>query len=145
MLYEIYNAIKTELTKPGNGLGLKGVEWYNVQYESTITSTPRVFVEFPEKLVFDHISKSNRRTPLRVRLHVVTKALTSTDGTVTDTAAQQHESTATAVYEALERFQPTAEGEALCSHMLLSGWQHFHRHMGWMVTFVEFDARKLLA
>lgn len=142
MLYEIYTSVKTRLSTI---LGLKGVEWYNVQYESAIATTPRVFIEFPEALSFVSVSKEARRTPLKLRLHVVSQAIALTDGTVDDQTAADHEVVATSVQTTIEGFVPVnGSAKQLTSPLRLGGWQHFHKHKGWMVTFVEFDARMLL-
>lgn len=143
MLYDIYSAIKTRLNAADTGSELKGIEWYNVQYEGSIPTTPRVFIEFPEKMSFDQVSKQTRRTPLRVRCHVVTQALSGTDGVIADTLPLDHEDKAYLVLDALDKFTPEKAGIALTSPMQFSGWQHFHKHKGWMVTFVEFDCRKI--
>ena len=147
MLNPIYKAIKQQLITADEDLTLKGIEWYNVQYESTIASTPRIFVEFPEPLVIDQISKDARRTPVKIRLHVVTQALTGTDGTIPDSLVDTHEEIATWAKDAIDHFIPppsTGSGINPCKQMNLTGWQHWHKYKGWMVTFVEFEAKKML-
>jgi len=141
MLNDIYTAIKLQLNTADEDLTLKGIEWYNVQYESTIANTPRIFVEFPEPLKIDAISKDTRRTPVKIRLHVVTQAITGTDGVIPDTLAEAHETTAMMAKNALDAFAP---GNGSCGPLKWSGWQHWHKYRGWMVTFVEFEAKKLL-
>jgi len=147
MLNEIYKAIKSHLNEQDTTGKIKGIEWYNVQYESTIACTPRIFVEFPEALVIDPISKDTKRTPVKIRLHVVTQALTDTDGTIPDSIVDNHEEIATWVKDTIDHFTPppsTGSGIVPCKHMNLSGWQHWHKYKGWMVTFVEFEAKKML-
>lgn len=144
MLYDIYTAIKAQINTADEDSTIKGVEWYNVQYESTIPNTPRVFVEFPDRLNFDQLSKDARRADMTVRLHVVSQAMAATDGTVPDSQAQAHETTALLVKEAVENFTPEKTGAKLTTRLQLTGWQHFHKHKGWMVTFVEFGCRKML-
>lgn len=141
MLKDIYTAIKQQLIAEDENSTLKGIEWYNVQYESTIASTPRIFVEFPEPLVIDAISKDARRTGIKIRLHVVTQALTETDGAIPDSVVTAHELTATMVKNAIDHFTPA---DGCTRQMNLSAWQHFHKYKGWMVTFVEFEAKKSL-
>lgn len=141
MLNPIYKSIKGRIQtpdEPAEAIALP-VEWYNVQYEETMINDEGFFVEFPEKLNIDAISKDARRTDLTVRVHVYSKALRTSDG-IADTVVESHESTANALKELLEGFTP--EG---CSKPLkLSGWQHWHRWKGWMVTFVEFSTKKIL-
>jgi len=142
MFYNIYTAVKNQLTT--QIAALKGVEWYNVQYEGAIASTPRVFVEFPEKLEISQLTKQTRRAPLRMRLHVVSVAVASHEGVIPDSTAQEHETIALAAKDAIDKFTPLSGAEKLTTPMQLTGWQHFHKHKGWMVTFLEFDAKKML-
>lgn len=142
MLHDIYLSVKTQLL--AQVAGLEGVEKYNVQYEGSIATTPRIFVAFPEQLQFDQVSKQSRRTPLKMRLHVVTQALAETDGTVSDSISAEHETIALAVMNAIDKFTPVDGVEKLTSPMQFSGWQDFDKYRGWKITFVEFDCRKLL-
>lgn len=145
MFYDIYSAIKGQIATADEDSTIKGVEWYNAQYEGTIANTPRVFIEFPDKLPFDQISKEARRTDMLVRLHVVTQAIASADGTVPDSTAQTHETTAMLVMNAIDNFTPEKDGAKLTTRLIFNGWQHWHKYKGWMVTFVEFTCKKMLA
>jgi hypothetical protein len=48
---------------------------------------------------------------------------------------------ALSVKTALERFIPEKDGAKLAKPLLFSGWRHWHRLNGWMVTYVEFDSK----
>lgn len=141
MLKDIYTAVKSHLNEEDSEGTIKGIEWYNVQYESTIASTPRIFVEFPEPLKIDAISKDARRTPVKIRLHVVTQAITGTDGTIPDAVVDAHEQIATWAKDAIDHFTPP---DGCTRQMNLTSWQHWHKYKGWMVTFVEFEAKKTI-
>lgn len=148
MLYEIYTAIKSHLNDADTEGIIKGIEWYNVQYESTIATTPRVFIEFPDPLVFNQFTKDARKTPVKVRLHVVTQAVTLADGAIDDATASTHEAVAEMVRAAIEGYAPTTEINNVetrhATSLHLTGWQHWHKYKGWMVTFVEFTANKII-
>jgi hypothetical protein len=148
MLYEIYTAIKSHLNAADTEGIIKGIEWYNVQYESTIATTPRVFIEFPDPLVFSQFTKDARKTPVKVRLHVVTQAVTLADGAIDDSTAQAHEQVSEFVKEAIEGYAPITEINNVqtrhATSLHLTGWQHWHKYKGWMVTFVEFTANKII-
>jgi hypothetical protein len=141
MLTPIYTAIKAQISASDSEGSIKGIEWYNVQYDSTIANTPRVFFEVPEKIDFSQKSKGKRSAPITIRLHVVTQAITSADGSIDDTVPEEHEVTAKLVKNSIEAFKPLDGTEVLTSTLHLSGWQHFHKHKGWMVTFVEFSGQ----
>lgn len=135
MLYPIYSFIKTKLAS----LNL-AQEWYNVQYEETIINESGLFVEFPEPLKFDAASKDMRRSPVKIRIHIYSKAIRTTDG-IPDALVQDHESLAIQVQNLLDGFTPANNS---CGRLTFNGWQHWHRWKGWMVTFVEFEAKKVL-
>lgn len=144
MLFPIYTAVKSQLNASDIDGAIKGIEWYNEQYNGTIANTPRIFFEFPDALKFDEISKDARRSPLRIRLHVVTAAIAGTDGAIPDSTAQEHEAIAKLVEGWIDTFIPQENGSNLTSMLRLTGWQHFHKYKGWMVTFLEFTARMML-
>jgi hypothetical protein len=135
MLYDIYSAIKTQLAS----LGLP-TEWYNMQYEEVMINEQGIFIEFPEQLAFGDDSKELRRAPVRIRVHVYSKALRTQDG-IGDSVAEAHEDLALGAMGLLNHFLP---GDGSCSRLKFTGWQHWHRWKGWMVTFVEFEAKKTL-
>jgi hypothetical protein len=135
MLYPIYSAIKTRLAS----LNLPQ-EWYNVQYEETMINESGIFVEFPEPLKFAGVSKDLRRAQVKIRLHIYSKALRTTDG-ISDLTVDAHEGIAEDVRDLLDGWKP---GGIDCNRLEFTGWQHWHRYRGWMVTFVEFDAKKVL-
>lgn len=133
MLYPIYNSIKTALLAVD---GVKVVQWFNAQYESTIVAEPALFIEFPNPIDPQQLSSSLQQAPLRVRVHVVSKAMASIDGSVADDSILKNEAIATAVKGCLKGLQI---GEL--TPMRFVSWQHWHRWQGWMVTFVEFEAK----
>lgn len=135
MLYEIYTAIKIRLAT----LSLPQ-EWYNVQYEETMINEQGLFVEFPDPLKFEADSKEQRSAPVKIRVHVYSKAIRTTDG-ISDLTVDAHEGTAENVLELLNGWLP---GILKLGRFKFTGWQHWHRWKGWMVTFVEFEAKKIL-
>ncbi len=147
MLNGIYLAIKAQLKTPTDsmtgeereGTALP-VEWYNVQYEGTMIHENGFFVEFPEKLGFEQISKEDRRAPVKIRLHAYSKALQTQDG-ISDAQTLAHEAIAMQAKNLLDGFAPA---NGACKRLTLTGWQHWHRWKGWMVTFVEFEAKKVI-
>lgn len=135
MLYDIYTAIKTKLAT----LGLPQ-EWYNVQYEETIINNDGLFVEFPERLPFAGVSKDMRRAPVKIRMHIYSKALRTSDG-IPEATVQAHEALALQLKGLLDGWTPAG---TKASRLKFTDWHHWHRYKGWMVTFVEFDAKIVL-
>lgn len=135
MLNNIYQAVKGRLNPIE-----KSIEWYNVQYEGTMINETGFFIEFPEILKFEATSKQMRRAPVKLRLHVYSKAMQTHDG-ITDTAVQEHEATALEALGLVDGFTPANNA---CSRLTFTAWQHWHRWKGWMVTLIDFEAKKEL-
>lgn len=135
MLYPIYTAVKDRLN-----ILAQHTEWYNVQYEGTILRQTGLFIEFPDELKFDPESKSMRRTPVKIRVHYYSKAMQTQDG-ISDSVVLDHETIAREVMDLLDGFTPT---NGSCKRMMFMGWKHWHRWKGWMVTFIDFTAKKEL-
>lgn len=133
MFYEIYKSIETALAPVPR---LKGVQWFNMQYESVIAITPVAFVEFPELNTPDHASKDITRIPYRVRIHIVSKVIGGQDGSINGTAIKDNETLALAVKTALSAIKPTGSNA-----LRFAGWQNWQRQNGFMITFVDFTAR----
>lgn len=140
MLNDIYKAIKEQLNYISES---EDCQWFNVQYENQGWAfTQGFFVEFPNAMQFDDISKMKRRSDLKIRIHIYKKDIQTTDG-VTDQAVVNHENIASQVLDQLDQYILMKGEEQLCTKLIFRGWQHYHRFNGWMVTFVEFDAKKL--
>lgn len=135
MLNEIYTAIKDQ----ASGLELN-TQVYNSQYEGVMTHDNGLFVEFPEELKFDPASKDMRRAPVKIRVHYYSKAMATNDG-IPDSSFINHEAIAETVENLLDGWTPANNS---CKRLTFTGWRHWHRWRGWMVTFIEFDAKKIL-
>lgn len=140
MLNDIYLAVKAQIKTPADpnqeGIDLP-IEWYNVQYEGTIINEKGFFVEFPDKLNFQVESRDLRRAPVKVRLHYYSKLPATQDG-IPDSQVADHETIALHAMDLLDCFIPANQA---CGRLTFSGWQHWHRWRGWMVTFIEFDSK----
>lgn len=135
MLFDIYSSIKTKVAP----LNLPQ-EWYNVQYEETMINNNGLFVEFPEKLLFNAVSKDMRRSPIKIRMHIYSKVVRTSDG-IPDEVVQAHEALASQIQTLMDGWTPLG---TKVNRLEFTGWQHWHRYKGWMVTFVEFDAKIIL-
>lgn len=131
MFYNLFKSIQaaTAAAVPA----LKAVQWFNMQYEATITQSPVAFIEFPDDSPADHASKDLTRLPVAIRVHVVSKVISSADGSVPDTAIQQAEALAASVRATLTGFRP-----AECKPLRFTGWRHWQRFNGFMITYVDF-------
>lgn len=134
MLNNIYNAIKTQLNSIETA---ENTQWFNMQYENKgWVFQHGFFVEFPNQLDFEQISKQAAESPLRVRIHAYSKFIQTQEG-VSDSEVLAHETLALAAKTALKGFKPTNT----TTRMKFTGWRHWHRLNGWMVTYIEFDAK----
>lgn len=136
MLYEYYNAVKNLV---GDTDGLESVAWFNNQYDETIINDRVAYVEFPAPLTPNPVSKQMERSEVTIRLHVVSRVLQKIDGAIADSDIVSHETLCQAILSALRgQALTTADGVALTSRLRWSGWQHHHKYLGWMVTWIEF-------
>ena len=142
MLQQFYNPIKEELKASTT---TKDVQWFNNQYEdTTILQSGINYIEFPDSIEPEDSAKDLRRSPLRIRIHVVTKVVGKTGGGVSDAAVEQHEEFAMSCRETLEYLRiPYDVG--LTNPLVFVGWKHYHKWRGWMVTFIDFTTRIKIA
>lgn len=142
MIYPIFKAVKDRITAKDTENTIKGIEWYNVQYEGSITTTPRIFIEFPDKIPFNPQSKEITRGEPVLRIHLVTKTLSDTKGAVNDSSAEDHDALADTILGWLRGFLPVdSENNELCRKLRLNGWQHWHKYKGYMITFIDFTLK----
>ena len=142
MLYPIFTVFKDRLNNPDTmapGIDLP-VEWFNMQYDGTMINQQGFFVEFPEKLNFENASNQMRRSPVKIRLHYYSMVPQTQDG-IADETVQEHELIANQAKSLLDGYTPE---NGSCSRLTFIGWQHWHRWKGWMVTYIEFEAKKTL-
>jgi hypothetical protein len=139
MLYQYYKAIKS-FVEPLSGVN--SVEWFNNQYAGTIFNDKAVWVEFPQPVVIDDLTKDMERAMVKVRLHVVSRVLQKTDSAIPDAEIIIHEALSQSVLTVLRAQQLTNDsGTAITTKLRWAGWQHWHKYEGLMVTWIEFEFR----
>lgn len=136
MYYEIYESIKDRLS----GLGVQ-TEWYNAQYEGSIIPKQIFFVEFL-KSPHQQLSKQYPAQTLRVRIHVASKIISNPNGSIKGSQIQANETLALNVKGTLNRFVPVNGTTKLCTPLVFDGFDLWQRYKGWVVSFVEFDAKE---
>ena len=135
MLFNFYKDIRAKLQPIPD---LKAIDWFNNQYEGVIAVAPVIFIEFPKELKFDQASFDHRETTLIIRLHVVSAAVANQDGSIKDDVIQEHEAIAERAIKLVEAARITGvDGEM--SRLIFTGYSHYHRHKGWMVTLLDFE------
>lgn len=140
MLYETFNSVRTLLAGITE---LKSVQWYNAQYEGTIYVTPVAFVEFPERIPLLPIAGTANRADFVLRIHIASAVAAQQDSSIPDQIIRDHEAIAQQVYDNLMDKQITMKNNRTTS-LIPTGWQHYHKYKGWMVTFVDFKGTAIL-
>lgn len=140
MLYETFNSVRTLLSGITD---LKSVQWYNAQYEGTIYVTPVAFIEFPERIPLAPVSGTANRADFALRIHIASAVTAQQDSSIPDQIIQDHEAIAEQVYDNLLGKQIVMKGDRTTS-LVPTGWQHYHKYKGWMVTFVDFKGTAIL-
>ena len=140
MLYETFDSVRDLLKAIPQ---LKTVQWYNAQYDGVIYVSPVAFVEFPERIPLDQVAGSVSRADFALRIHIVSACTAAQDGSISDNVIQDHEAIAGQVQDILQGNQIRMAGSTSTS-LVPSGWQHYHKYKGWMVTFVDFKGMAIL-
>ena len=140
MLYETFDSVRGLLKAIPQ---LKTIQWYNAQYDGVIYVSPVAFVEFPERIPLDQVAGSVSRADFALRIHIVSACTAAQDGSISDNVIQDHEAIASQVQDILQGKQSRMVGSTSTS-LVPSGWQHYHKYKGWMVTFVDFKGMAIL-
>ena len=140
MLYETFDSVRGLLKAIPQ---LKTIQWYNAQYDGVIYVSPVAFVEFPERIPLDQVAGSVSRADFVLRIHIVSACTAAQDGSISDNVIQDHEAIASQVQDILQGKQIRMVGSTSTS-LVPSGWQHYHKYKGWMVTFVDFKGMAIL-
>ncbi|MBS4057769.1 MAG: hypothetical protein KGZ82_10675 [Bacteroidales bacterium] len=137
--------------------GVEDVNWFH-GYENIVLREQGIFIDFPDEILFEKITKSMKRAPVRIRLHVYTKVIRDVDGYVPHEQAEAHDTFALMVRDQLDNkglfeaegdfyaadfdnedfFISNPQAQQLCRALSFTGWRYYHYFEGQMVTFVEF-------
>jgi len=139
MLYKTFKDIRTKLTPIP---GIKAVQWFNAQYDGIIHTQPIVFIEFPDMLKIEKLTKTDRRTPIVIRIHLVSAAVADAGNSIPDEVIEAHENLGHLVIEKLENI-PIVFQAGFTRELEHTGWQHYQKYKGWMITFIEFTTRAI--
>lgn len=140
MLLNTFKDIRAKLSTISE---IKAVQWFNAQYDGIIHIQPVIFVEFPEKLQFEKLTKTERKTPITIRLHLVSSAIADAGNNIADETIEKHESIGHDIVNALENI-PVAFLDGQTRYLEFSAWQHYQKYKGWMITFIEFTTRAII-
>ncbi|MCD7838848.1 MAG: hypothetical protein LUG65_08050 [Clostridiales bacterium] len=153
MYYELYKSIKQLITDslhlnvdPDSGQvigstpgGIQDIQWFNNQYEGVIHIAPCLFIEF-SPLVINRQTKQTNTTDIGIRLHVVSEVVSESDGYIPDSDVLQHEKLAHQALDSVED-KPLTFLEEETRSLRLSGWTHYHKYNGWMVTLIDLKTK----
>ena len=137
MLYNTFKDIKDKLATIA---GIKAIQWFNAQYDGIIHTQPVIFIEFPDKLNFEKLTKTDRKAQIVIRIHLVSSAVADAGNCIPDDIIEAHENLGHLVIEKLENV-PVAFQAGFTRELEHTGWQHYHKYKGWMITFIEFTTR----
>lgn len=140
MLYQTFTSVRSLLQAIPE---LKAIQWYNAQYEGTIYVSPVAFVEFPDRIPFDPIAGTTFRADFALRIHIVSAVTASQDSSIPDKIVIEHEAIAEQAMTLLQGKQLRMK-QSRTTSLTPTGWQHYHKYKGWMVTFVDFKAAAIL-
>ncbi|OGX23344.1 MAG: hypothetical protein A3K54_00060 [Omnitrophica WOR_2 bacterium RBG_13_44_8] len=140
MFYPFYKSIKDRIASQVKDL--KDTQWFNDQYSSIIHAEPIVFIEFPDIVNEQWISKETSRAAIPVTIHVVSKSMADNDASISDAQVKDHDDLAVLVRDALKAYQLTYAGSSLGSKLQLTGYQAAHQYKGWLVVKLFFTTKQ---
>lgn len=140
MLYETFTSVREKLKTISE---LKAVQWYNAQYEGTIYVSPIAYVEFPERIPLDQIAGTACKANAALRIHIASAVVSGQDSSISDDIIQEHEAIAEQVLDTLNGKQLRMR-QSKTTSLVPSGWQHYHKYKGFLITFVDFTTSAIL-
>lgn len=140
MLYETFDSVREQLKTVQ---GLKAIQWYNAQYEGTIYVSPIAYVEFPERIPLDQIAGTVCKANAALRIHIASAVVAGQDSSISDDIIQEHEIIAEQVLDTLNGKQLRMR-QSKTTSLVPSGWQHYHKYKGFLITFVDFTTSAIL-
>lgn len=140
MLYETFASVRKLLKSIPE---IKSVQWYNAQYDGTIYVSPIAFVEFPDRIPLDQVAGSVYRAKTALRIHIVSAIASGQDNSINDDVIQVHESIAQQALDTLNGKQVRMR-ENRTTSLIPSGWQHYHKYRGFLITFIDFTTSVIL-
>lgn len=143
MLFPLYQSIKSRLQL--FVVDLKDIQWYNVQYAGVIHAECLAFIEFPEELQLEEISKNTTRSDVSVRIHILSRAIPDADNTIPDPQIITHDSLVQLIATTLRFYIPLNEaGQPLATKLFQRRYKIVHDYKGWLVTHLTFTTKVML-
>jgi hypothetical protein len=140
MLFPIYKSIKDRLASQVTDL--KDIQWFNDQYAGIIHAEPIALIEFPDGLDIEAISKQSNRSLSSIRVHVISKSVSDSDDTISDSQVEKHEILVALVIAALNYYTPVSDTSvALGSKLIHTQYRSVHDYNGWLVTWLTFTTK----
>ncbi len=136
MLLKTYQKIKQKLSVIPE---VKLLTWFNDQYEGTIHTVPAIFIEFPNELLLETLSKKNQQAPLTVRIHTVSKLISETDGSINETDIESHEAINDQVYNLLHGLVAKENDKLIFNSLARTRYLQHQYLQGWYVTTQDFE------
>ena len=137
MLLKIYKNLKATLNTIGS---INHIGWFNDQYSGTIHTTPAIFIEFPNALQFETMSKDLAQAALTVRIHIVNKAVSAQDGEISEGVLLSHENLNSFIYGSLQGLSQYDAGLEVHNSLNRVTYEHHQYMKGWLVTTQDFEA-----
>jgi hypothetical protein len=136
MIYSIYSFFKALVQDIP---GVKAVQWRNVQYGATVPAGDTVLIEV---LPIDFLKavKESKGVMATVRLHIIDKAISATDGSIPESRLQAHSVMCGAIIEALEGAQYESQ-DGKSRRLSLALLQTPAMENGWLVTLLDFPVK----
>lgn len=136
MLLEPYQKLKEKLT----GINLvKKIDYFNDQYSGILHTIPVLFIEFPETLRFETISKQQQQADFKARIHVVSKVMQNADKSIDENSIGQHFTICNDVFFRLQGYRADDGTRLIFNSLTRTVFEHHQEMQGFMVTTQDFE------
>ncbi|MBN1250674.1 MAG: hypothetical protein JXA16_00965 [Bacteroidales bacterium] len=120
--------------------GIKLIEYFNDQYSGILHTAPVLFIEFPDALSFETLSKDMQQAAFKARIHTVTKVIQKADKSINEDSVEGHFNICDAVFEKLQGFRAIDEnGQLIFNSVSMTVFEHHQEMRGFMVTTQDFE------
>jgi hypothetical protein len=136
MLLPVYNQIKQTLTAI---TAIKLIDWFNAQYDGIIHTSPCIFIEFPEQLNFQTLSRDVQQAELKIGIHLVSKVMSAQDKSIDEASIAAHDVNCNEIYKLIQGKRDNTGDWLQYNSLNRTGYRHYHDLQGWFVTVQDFE------
>jgi len=138
---KVYRLFKVIHALISNDKAFKLVTWYNNQLsEGTIHTTPAVYIQFAGDLKPETLHFQLQQAPITLRVFLVNKLFSKTDGSIDTNILQTTEDLAESIYYSLQGFDSMMyNGDIMINSLQRTNYTIDMDNPGWIIITQDFE------